>query len=272
MAHWFEPGDARWLVAMTFSAPPRPAPRLGRLVGGTLVGSILVTTGLSVAYLVLTTPLVETLVPSSPGGRQVAIGFGIWSFSLVAGGALLVSGTSRLAAILAMLRGRVDLRYPARRAIGSGSDEMIVVADVVPGEGRPIPELVIGAFGVAVIHFLAPSRPGHLGRAAQQPDTGASQRSSGDPLAAVVRDSDRVRRWLSEADLDFVVRVYAALVVSDRTLERSPNCAVISPEQIPAWIASLPRQRTLTAGRRGKLLAMARPSAGPVRGPRERGW
>jgi hypothetical protein len=258
--------------AMTFGAHPHPAARLGRLVGGTLVGSILVTTGLSVAYLVLATPLVETLVPSAPGGRQVAIGFGIWSFALVAGGALLVSGTTRLATILAMLRGRVDLHYPAGRAIGSGSDEVVVVADVVPGEGRPIPELVIGAFGVAVIHFLAPSRPGHFGRAVQQSSSGDGRSSSDDPLGAAVRDSDRVRRWLSEADLDFVVRVYAALVVSDRTLERSPTCAVISPEQIPAWIASLPRQRTLTAGRRGRLLGMARPSAGPVRVPRERGW
>jgi hypothetical protein len=71
-----------------------------------------------------------------------------------------------------------------------------------------------------------------------------------------MRDAERVRRWLAAADLEFVVRVYAALVVDDRALQRSPTCAVISSEQIPAWIGSLPLQRTLTAGRRGRLLAM----------------
>jgi hypothetical protein len=76
-----------------------------------------------------------------------------------------------------------------------------------------------------------------------------------------MRDADRVRRWLAGADLEFVVRVYAALVVNDRVLQRSPTCAVISPAQIPAWIASLPRQRTLTAGRRARLLALARAEA-----------
>ena len=87
-----------------------------------------------------------------------------------------------------------------------------------------------------------------------------------------MRDADRVRHWLSEADLDFVVRVYAAMVVSDRTLERSPTCAVITNEQIPAWIASLPRQRTLTTGRRGRLLAMARMRPRTTAAARGRGW
>jgi hypothetical protein len=80
-----------------------------------------------------------------------------------------------------------------------------------------------------------------------------------DPLEAAARDADRVRRWLSLADLDFVVRVYAAVVVDDRSIQRSPLCATMTEEQIPGWIAALPRQRTLTKGRRDRLMAIMRP-------------
>lgn len=260
---------------MSLSATSATTPNVGRLVSSTLLGSILVATGLVAAYLTIATPMVSRLIPdASPGGGHVAIGFGVWSFALIAGGALLVSGTSRLAAILATLRrGRV-LGGPAARALGSVSGDVVVVADVVPGEGGPIPELVIGAFGVAVIHSFSPSRK--LRRDGVG-GGGWDTRHDGwqavdDPLSGAMRDSDRVRRWLSEADLDFVVRVYAAMVASDRTLERSPTCAVITNEQVSAWVASLPRQRTLTTGRRSRLLAMAQARPRSAAAARGQGW
>ena len=39
---------------------------------------------------------------------------------------------------------------------------------------------------------------------------------------------------------------------------RSPLCAVIREEQIPDWIAALPRQRSLSEGRRAYLLTRFR--------------
>jgi hypothetical protein len=42
------------------------------------------------------------------------------------------------------------------------------------------------------------------------------------------------------------------------SLERTPACAVISPDQIPAWLASLPPQRSLSADRRAELLDQIR--------------
>ena len=39
---------------------------------------------------------------------------------------------------------------------------------------------------------------------------------------------------------------------------RSPLCAVITEAQIPAWIAALPRQRSLTEGRRQQVVARVR--------------
>ncbi|MDO8485274.1 MAG: hypothetical protein Q7S35_10065 [Candidatus Limnocylindrales bacterium] len=246
---------------------------MGRLVGGTVLGSVLVVAGLLTAYLTIATSLVSTLVPDVPsGGGRVGIGLGVWSFALIAGGALLVAGTSRLAIILMMLRTGHDDGGPAARALVSTPDDVAVASGVTPREGRPIPELVIGAFGAAVVHELSSSRQIRHGRAGWESRTSDGWQPMEDPLDAAMRDAERVRRWLSTADLDFVVRVYAALVVSDRTLQRSPTCAVISAEQIPAWIASLPRQRTLTAGRRGRLLAMARSAASAEAGSRERSW
>jgi len=271
MAHWRWRFDARSWTAMTVGSPPHAAPRFDRLVGATLVGTILTTTGLFTAYLAVATPFVSDLAGRAPGGG-VAIGLGIWSFALVAGGGLLVSGTNRLAVTLASLRpGRV-IGGPAARAFGPWSDEIAVAGDVVPNDGPAIPELVIGAFGVAVVHALSSSKQVRHGRAGWETHASDGWVPMDDPLDAAMRDADRVRRWLSTADLDFVVRVYAALVVDDRALERSPTCAVISTQQIPAWIASLPRQRTLTAGRRDHLVAMVRTTAGADSGRRRGSW
>lgn len=252
---------------MSFSSPPQSIPRFGRLVGSTLLGATLVASGLLLAYLTIATPLVASLVPPQSGSGGVSIGLAVWSFALIAGGSLLVAGTNRLAVIVALRRRGRGVGGPAARALGSSSADVAVAGDVIPREGRPIPELVIGAFGVAVIHAMPSTKEVRHGRAGWEARTSEGWQPLDDPLDAAMRDADRLRRWLGTADLDFVVRVYAALVVDDRALERSPTCAVISTGQIPAWIASLPRQRTLTAGRRGRLLAMANAaaSAGSVR-------
>ncbi len=244
---------------MTLTAAPRASIPIGRLIGPTVLGFLLVDAGLAMAYLTIATPVVSQLVPASaPGRGSVAIGFGVWSFSLIAGGALLAAGTTRLAAIVATIKRRDIGGGPAARALGAPSDELAVASNVVPREGRPVPEIVIGSFGVAVIHELPPARRVRPGSAGWEARSADGWEPVDDPLDAAMRDAERVRRWLASADLEFVVRVYAALVVSDRMLQRSPTCAVISTNQIAAWIASLPRQRTLTAGRRSRLLALTR--------------
>ena len=260
---------------MTLIDSTRSTRWLGTLVGGTLIGVLLVAAGALAAYLAIATPLVSRLMPDAPpGGRQVALGLGIWSFSLIAGGALLVAGTHRLAIILTTLRTPRRLCGPAVRAVAHMSDEVVVAGGVVPNAGPPIPELLIGPFGVAVVHELLPSAQVRLGSAGWESRTNDGWMPTDDPLDQAVRDAERVRRWLAAADLDFVVRVYAALVVADETLRRTPACAVIVAEQIPAWIASLPRQRTLTAGRRGRLLALTRSSREPGQSGHQtdRGW
>jgi len=132
------------------------------------------------------------------------------------------------------------------------------VTDVVPQDGRPVPELVVGPFGVAVVHELPPrDRVRRVGGLWER-RTEAGWAPTEDPLDRATRDAERVRRWLGHGDLDFVVRVYTAVVAPEAGLPRTPTCAVITPGQIPAWLAALPNQRSLTAGRQDRLKSFVR--------------
>jgi hypothetical protein len=263
---------------MTLGAVPQPLPHIGGLVGSALLGSALaavglLAAGLMAAYLTIATPLVSTLVPdTSAADGRLAIAFGVWSFALIAGGSMLVSGASRLAGVVTSHGVGRRVVGPAARALGSMAEDVTVVGGMVPNDGGPIPELVIGAFGMAVIHSLPTSGRTRHDHPGSEPGSSGGWQRTDDPLDGAVRDADRVRRWLGDADLDFVVHVYAVLVASDRSIQRSPTCAVISSEQIPAWIASLPRQRTLTAGRQLRLVAMAQPAAIAEAARRKRNW
>jgi hypothetical protein len=84
-----------------------------------------------------------------------------------------------------------------------------------------------------------------------------------DPLERASRDAERVRRWLAHDDADFVVKTYAAVVAASPTVQvqRTASCAVLTPDQLPAWIASLPAQRSLTPGRIERIVQMVREAA-----------
>ncbi len=75
------------------------------------------------------------------------------------------------------------------------------------------------------------------------------------------RDAERVRRWLGHDDADFVIKTYAAVITATTTVARTANCAVLAPDQLPAWIAALPPQRSLTPGRFDRTLMVVRRAA-----------
>ncbi len=235
---------------------------MGRLVGGTLLGASLVAVGLSLAILVVATPFVSRLVPSGAvASNQTSVAVLVWALALVAGGALLVAGTNRLAYAIASVRTRSAGRSPVARILGQLPLDSVLATGVVIEGGRPIPELVIGAFGVAVVHAQdADERIRRVG-GSWETCTRDGWIPTEHPLDRAGRDAERVRQWLVQGDLDFVVRVYAALVTSDLNVSRSPLCAVITEEQIPAWLEALPKQRSLSAGRRHRLLARVRGAA-----------
>ena len=243
---------------MQLIAHARPDRHLLQLISGTLLGAALAAIGLGLAFLVIDTPLVSSLVSSNGNGNQVTIAMLVWALSLIAGGSLLVAGTNRLASTLASVRSRASSLSPVVRAIGRLSSEVVVATGVVPNDGRPIPELVIGPFGVAVVHAMESSDSIRRIGLSWEARTQNGWIPTEHPMDRVARDAERVRHWLTNGDLDFVVRVYAALVTPDTSIARSPVCAVITPDQIPAWIEALPRQRSLTAGRRHHLLTRVR--------------
>ena len=172
-------------------------------------------------------------------------------------------GAARLAGLLADVRPDAAANpvvVPSRDA-----NEPVMALNVDIGDGRPVPKLVVGQFGAAVIWDLPDaSLAVHKGPYWEGlSDQGWIRIES--PLDRAARDAERVRRWFARDDRDYVVRVYAAVVTADSALPRTPTCAVISESQLESWLRSLPVQRSLNEARRAQLLAK-------LRGRRQADW
>jgi hypothetical protein len=232
----------------------------GRSFGGALVAAGLVAAGLTLAFLTtLDSTLASTFGPYARGAGTIPLAATLWWLGLIAGGALLVAGTDRLAVVAAAVRRASRARTPLARALASLLPAYETVSGVVPHDGRPVGPLIVGPFGVAVLGELQP--PDRLRRV----PGGAWQERAADgwiatehPLDRVAREAERVRHWLTHGELEFVVRVYAALVTTDEAIPRSPVCAVVPAELLAAWLDGLPGQRSLTDGRRQRLVVRAR--------------
>ena len=122
-------------------------------------------------------------------------------------------------------------------------------------DGRVVPEVVMGPFGVAVIEELPPPHASrHQNGHWEIRHRGGAWVPVENPLDRASRDAERLRRWLADDDRDHVVKVYAAVVAPDGNVARSPTCAVVAPDELAGWIASLPAQRTLNEDRLADLV------------------
>ena len=224
---------------------------------GAVAGTTLVVAGLALAYIAYATPLMDQVVwDPRPSVAQSAVGMAAWSIALIAPAALLLLGTNRLAVMLAAVRRRSQ-RGGARRAAALPED-VVIALRVDTGDGRIIPEVLLGSFGAVVIRDLPPAvATRHRGQFWEAHTSDGWVRID-NPLDAATRDAERLRRWFAHDDHDFVVRVYAAVVDPDGSTERTPACAVVTQAQLAPWLGSLPAQRSLTQGRRERLLAMVR--------------
>jgi len=83
----------------------------------------------------------------------------------------------------------------------------------------------------------------------RQLDPVLSARRTAAPLAE--RLAARTRQ-----EQDFVVRLYTAVAAPEHDLVRTPACALVTPEQLPSWLALLPTQRGLSSSRRDRLARM----------------
>ena len=249
---------------MEVISPARSAPRpsVAPIVTSATAGTMLVVGGLTLAYIVFGTPALSMVLPvghADPG--QVAVGMGIWAIALVAPAACILLGTSRLARMLATIRGRTVRRSATAAVLADLPDDVIVASGIVLPDGRPVPDLIVGPFGAAVVRELPPAAAVRIQNGNWQLRTQRGWVALDDPLSRTVRDSERVRRWLAHDDADFVVKTYAAVISRDLPVPRTSACAVVTPDQLAAWVAALPPQRSLTAGRRDQMIERVREAA-----------
>lgn len=247
-------------MQVIYSRSSRRGPAHRSIVVGTLVGAILLVGGLAIGWLALATPFISALTPAGrPGTSQLLFGMLAWTFALVAPATFIIVGLARIVTVVDSVSASRPRRTPASRLARVLGDEYVVASRVRLPDGRTVPDLIIGPFGAAVLEELPPrgvSR--HHGGGWEVRTREGRWVALENPLERASRDADRVRRWLAQDDQDFIVKVYAAVVAPDTSLARTPTCAVITTNQIPAWIASLPPQRTLTESRRERLIEVVR--------------
>jgi len=237
------------------AAPPTRS-RVPSFVIGAATGTILIVSGLTFAFATLLTPYFDRVARGGFGGSAGPSGAAAWFAAVLLGAVFLSVGTARLAGLLADVRSAAAANpviLPAH-----DPDDPVLALNVDVGDGRPIPKLVLGKFGAAVIRDLPDASVArHQGPYWEAiSDQGWVRIES--PLDRAARDAERARRWFAHDERDYVVRVYAAVVTRDSALPRTPTCAVISESQLEPWLRSLPVQRSLTEARRAQLLAMLR--------------
>ena len=227
------------------------------IVSGTLVGAVLVAGGLSLAYLAFATPLLGMLLPSGrTGPAQIATGVVVMAMALVAPLTFVAVGANRLARLFASLRPHESERSAVERLAPSLPADVVGASDVPIRDGRNIPALLIGPFGVVVLREApSPSMTRVMG-SAWEARTRNGWIPIENPMERAARDAERVRHWLSNDDRDFLVKTYAAVIERPgQGLARSAACAVVTMDQLPGFVASLPAQRSLTGSRLDAVLA-----------------
>ena len=244
------------LIQPSHAFRPARAPMLW----GTVVGGVLLAGGIVLGWLAYATPFVGVLTPSvlRPSVEEMAVGGVIWGLSLVAPPCFAIVGLLRLSMVAGALIRKPDIGSVAK-AGPSLNDEYVVAPSIELPDGRRVRNVVVGPFGLAVIGEMSSrSVTRHHG------GTWEVRRADGrwapieHPVERTSRDAERVRRWISAEERDFLVKVYAGFVTTDPTLARTPACAVIGPNEVGAWLAALPPQRSLYDTRRDDLVERVR--------------
>ncbi len=233
-------------------------PSRAALYTALIAGAIFTVAGVSLLYLVFGGAFMSRFMPSGrPSTYDLVIGALAWTFALTAPAGFGLVGIARLATAYERWRARRPRITPAvklRRAIG---DDHIVATGVrLPVANRHLPELVVGPFGAAIIEELPPAGA-VMSRGVRTWEVRVGNgyiRTIENPLERAARDADIVRSWLSPADGDHVLKVYAAVVGTDRRVERTAATAYIEPNQVAEWLASLPPQRSFDQGRRDRIV------------------
>ena len=235
-------------------------PSLWPIMRALIVGSIFLLGASFLAYTVFGTGLLGTFTPTGRAtSTQVAIGAMVWAFGLIAPAAFGILGIVRVSSALGSMSDRRIQPTPAYSArMALGADHAVATRVPLPDGSRIIPEIVIGPFGAAVIEVLPPAAA-VLSRGVRSWEVRVADGRThliDHPLDRASRDADRVRVWFGGDDADHVVKVYAAVVGMDPKVQRTPNCALITPDQVGPWLVSLPAQRSFDSDRRERIIRM----------------
>jgi len=238
----------------------RPGSRLG-IVTGLAIGILLLALGVALGYLAVATPFAERFIPEGRASTPSTIGSALgWTLLLVAPALAGIAGIAWLAGVAeraAAFRARPHPIIGLGRVLG---EEFAAATGLRLPDGRIVSEVIIGPHGIAVFEPLPPP-------ALIRAHAGAWELRIGrdrwvpleNPLDRTVRSADRIRRWIGAEDRDFVVKVHAAVIASEASaIARTPGCAMITRDQVPAYLASLPAQRSFTAERRAQVLELIR--------------
>lgn len=206
------------------------------VMGGTVVGGLLVLGGLWLAYVAWSTPVLAAIASAIRPGAGTP-GLPMLAVALALPATFVVVGTNRLARTVAAIRGTLHGR--GDRLSGILPADVVLSRGLILDDDRPAPTLLVGAFGLAAVQ--------------------ESRVVTADDMLTATRDAERVRRWLNQNDQDFVVRVHTAVIGPAGTVDRTAGCALITVEQVPVWLASLPRQRSLSDARLARLVKLVTP-------------
>jgi hypothetical protein len=252
---------------MQVLASQRPAanqPSRLSVASSVLVGAGLIVAGASILYLVFGLGFLENFVPTGRATTfQLVAGALAWTFALTAPAGFGLIGVARLVNGIERARARRPRVTPAMRLARAIGDDHVVATNLrLPDGSRVLPELVIGPFGAAVIEELPPVNA-VLSRGVRSWEVrggNGSIHTIENPLERASRDAERVRAWLTSDEVDHIVKVYAAVVGTDDHVQRSGTCAVITNDEVAAWLTSLPPQASLDEGRRDRIVRMVRGS------------
>jgi hypothetical protein len=248
------------MARMQVITPRVPGHDRRTIVVGTLVGAVLLVGGLCIGWLAFATPFIQAFTPAGrPATSQVVVGMLAWAFALIAPATFIIVGVARIVTVVDSVAASRPRRTPASKLSKVLGEDYVVASRVRLPDGRLVPEMVMGPFGVAVLEELPPASITRRHGTAWEVRTREGRwLPITNPLDKAARDAERVRSWLGGDEQDFVVKVYAAVIAPDASLQRTATCAVINGNQIPGWLASLPAQRSLDDSRREGIVRRVR--------------
>lgn len=243
------------VLASSDAQAGRPTRR--HVVSALGIGLALVAAAAVLIYIVFIGNFLDRFMPAGrPSTFELVAGALAWTFALTAPAGFGLVGLARIVTAFEKWRARRPRITPTVRLRRAFGDDHIVATAVRVPDGRPVPELVLGPFGAAVIEELPPAGA-VVSRGVRTWEVRVGKgyiRTIENPLERAAHDAERVRGWLSPEDADYVLKVYAAVVGNDPRVERTPNVAVIAPNQVAEWISTLPVQRSIDASRRERIV------------------